>query len=45
MALKAKQKAVQLVPQDAEAYNRLGCATLLELGRLEEAEHRYSTSQ
>ena len=36
-ALNAKQKAVQLVPQDAEAHNNLG-VTLQELGRLEEAE-------
>jgi Flp pilus assembly protein TadD len=36
-ALNANQKAVQLVPQDAEAHNNLG-ATLQDLGRLEEAE-------
>ena len=40
-ALNANQKAVKLVPQDAEAHNNLG-ATLYELGRLEEALDCYS---
>ena len=35
-ALNANQKAVQLVPQDAEAHSNLG-NTLKEMGRLEEA--------
>ena len=39
-ALNANQKAVQLVPQDAEAHNNLG-VTLQELGRVEEAEESY----
>jgi tetratricopeptide (TPR) repeat protein len=39
-ALNAKQKAVQLAPQDAEAHNNLG-KTLRELGSLEEAEGSY----
>lgn len=36
-SLKASQKAVQLVPQDADAHNNLG-VKLTELGRLGEAE-------
>jgi tetratricopeptide (TPR) repeat protein len=36
-SLSAKQKAVELSPQDAEAHNNLG-NTLQELGRLDEAE-------
>ena len=36
-SLPAKQKSVELSPQDAEAHNNLG-NTLQELGRLEEAE-------
>ena len=36
-AINAKQRAVQLAPQDAEAHNNLGI-TLQELGRFEEAE-------
>jgi tetratricopeptide (TPR) repeat protein len=39
-ALNANQRAVQLGPQDAEAYNNLG-NTLKGLGRLEEAEISY----
>jgi tetratricopeptide (TPR) repeat protein len=40
-SLKANQRAVQLIPQDAAAHNNLGVA-LKELGRFEEAEASYN---
>ena len=40
-SLDSVQNAVDIVPQDAEAYNNLGI-TLMELGRLDEAEVSFS---